>query len=183
MPSNKPDRFSVSQIPLNDLKDKLVWFASHVNTDDQLACAALLVAITDLRANEVLALTWADIEEGGEIEVKYKSTDDLALQPSKIRRRVQLPEYAQFALKSLRAAQGKRLGMHWKHLVIRDGAKTLAAPGVPIACTLKGERIRPRELSRWWRDHSGDYDLLGWNLADLRNAGRVLDASDMKVRW
>ena len=184
MPSNTRNRFNVCDIPPEELKDRLIWFASQVKTKEQFECAALLVTTTELRANEVLAMCWNDFDEqSGIVDVKLANTQGRGICPCKIPREVQLADYPAQVLRRLRIAQGERLGTYWKHLAVKEDGLALAAPTVPVVCTLKGEHVDPRKFSFWWRDHAVDFGLAGWTLSDLRKAGRILEASDAKVAW
>lgn len=162
--------------------DHIMWLTSQIDTSDQFECTVLLIATTDLCPSEVLALTWADIDwESATANVERANVYARGIVPAKVKRIVELPPIALDALRELRAAQGKRLSTHWKHLAVVEDDTEVAAPDVPIVCNLKGFHIAPRELSSWWYQKVCEYDMFGWSLNDLRRAQKLMAAIDAEA--
>ena len=176
--TNSPNKKELTEEAI----DHIMWLTSQIDTRDQFECTVLLITTTDLCSSEILALTWADIDwEGATAHVERANMYARGVVPAKVKREVELPPVALDALRELRAAQGKRLSTYWKHLaIVEDGAK-VAAPDVPIVCSLKGFHIPPRKLADWWYQKACEFDMFGWSLPDLSRAQKLMAAIGIEV--
>lgn len=167
---------------MQEAADRVMWLASQIDTRDQFECTVLLIATTDLRSSEVLALTWADIDwENAIANVERANMYARGIVPAKVKRQVELPPIALDALRELRISQGKRLSTYWKHLATIEDGNKVAAPDVPVVCSLKGYNIPPRELANWWNQKACEFDMFGWTLPDLHRAQKLMAAIDAEA--
>lgn len=182
MTTTKPAGFSIADIPVDVLKDKLAWLESGLNPIDHMDCAALLMATCDLRTREVLALQWRDVDlDGLALDVR-RTCDELGNpRPAREARAVRLPLAAAKGLQKRRTVQTAYFKRYARHLVACDCGSAALAPEAPVVSTPEGKPIRPKAFARWWHDKRADFEMCGWTLSELHAARAIVAASDAEA--
>lgn len=165
----KVDTAEKEALRLSQLRDLLVLLTT--GEPDARMIGVLLAVTCGLSREELLGLSWRDVDEGT-LSVRAAlsvDADELAVTKTRKRRRT-MPIYPEVlaALESWRAVQfGKLAAM-----------RIVQGPETPIVTNAVGGRMHPENFSRWWRSRRGGMGLEGVGLHQLRHTFATYLASE-----
>ena len=146
-PSGKPaERRCASTRQASELAERLL---DHDGASDGKRTAVLLCLCCGLRRGEACALEWRDVDfDNGVIHIKHGVNPDGSTKTTKTRagvRDVPMTDIVSMALLERCEAQSEQFQQ------LREQNKTTRV------CTVGTRDLHPNVLTRWWKDHRGDY--------------------------
>ena len=125
-----------------------------------------------MRRGEICGLSWGDVDfDQGIVDVSHSYDELNNLKETKTKagmRLLPLPDSIARALKAHREAQ---LARFEKTNSFRKKGERKIRQGddTPVIADIKGDRVKPYNLSHWWNRERGGFGLEGYSLHELRH--------------
>lgn len=176
----KPKIDTPEKKPLDS--DAVKKLLDALNPAEYMECFVILATTLGLRRDEVVGLSWGDVnfkELTVHVSKSYDDSGNLKTPKTKASNRIlPMSDFAYDALKARYDSQLAFLKLYGQQLLVED-EKTKEVSikrDAPVISNRFGERIHPAGLGRWWYKHRAGFGLDGYTLHELRHTFLTLAA-------